>query len=226
MCKKKGRINKRSQPLDRLDLSYLLKSWDVYIKGVMAYCWLSNYTKRKKWVRPHVPLLQRNQSVASSLQPKRIKILCDIHACAVIYSPFNSIPEIWPPNSEVHKVIEKFEILTEEEQTEASVNHEEFLTQTITKDEKVKRLTEDNNDKFMKELMYACLNGNLGDLAMDDSMAGHEILGVYSYPVTNVSLSIPQDRHSARGNLCEFIDDYLKKLYHHRNVTLNNPHAS
>ncbi|KAF3580556.1 hypothetical protein DY000_02029148 [Brassica cretica] len=95
--------------------------------------------------------------------------------------PFNSIPEIWPPNSEVHKVIEKFEILTEEEQTEASVNHEEFLTQTITKDEKVKRLTEDNNDKFMKELMYACLNGNLGDLAMDDSMAGHEILGVYSY---------------------------------------------
>nr|VDD05663.1 unnamed protein product [Brassica oleracea] len=23
-----------------------------------------------------------------------------------------------------------------------------------------------------------------------------------------------------------FIDDYLKKLYHHRNVTLNNPHAS
>ncbi|CDY65115.1 BnaC04g53670D [Brassica napus] len=52
----------------------------------------------------------------------------------------------------------------------------------------------------MKELMYACLNGNLGDLAMDDSMAGHEILG--------------------------FIDDYLKKLYHHRNVTLNNPHAS
>lgn len=110
-----------------------------------------------------------------------IKILCDIDACAVIYSPFNSIPEIWPPNSEVHKVIEKFEILTEEEQTEASVNHEEFLTQTITKDEKVKRLTEDNNDKFMKELMYACLNGNLGDLAMDDSMAGHEILGVYSY---------------------------------------------
>lgn len=80
-----------------------------------------------------------------------IKILCDIDACAVIYSPFNSIPEIWPPNSEVHKVIEKFEILTEEEQTEASVNHEEFLTQTITKDEKVKRLTEDNNDKLIHE---------------------------------------------------------------------------
>ncbi|CAN6824621.1 unnamed protein product [Brassica oleracea var. botrytis] len=46
---------------------------------------------------------------------------------------------------------------------------------------------------------------------MDDSMAGHEIWG---------SIAI------ARGNLCEFIDDYLKKLYHHRNVTLNNPHAS
>lgn len=51
----------------------------------------------------------------------------------------------------MHKVIEKFEILTEEEQTEASVNHEEFLTQTITKDEKVKRLTEDNNDKLIHE---------------------------------------------------------------------------
>ncbi|RID61604.1 hypothetical protein BRARA_E00738 [Brassica rapa] len=156
----------------------------------LAY--ISNDSVRKR------ALMHKKRGLTKKLD--EIKVLCDIDACAVIYSPFNSTPEIWPPNSEVHKVIEKFEILTEEEQTEASVNHEEFLTQTITKDEKkVKRLTEDNIDKFMKEFMYACLNGNLGDLDMDDS---------------------------ARGNLCEFIDEYLKKLYHHRNVTLNNPHAS
>ncbi|WZZ29957.1 hypothetical protein YC2023_013358 [Brassica napus] len=127
-----------------------------------------------------------------------IKTLCDVDACAVIYSPYNPTPEVWPSNSEVQKVMDKFENLPEEKQTKRSFNHEEFLNQTITKvQNQVKKLIEGNNDKLMEELMFSCLNGNMGDLAIDDSN---------------------------RGNLCEFIDGHLKKLYHHKNVFLKNTH--
>lgn len=44
-----------------------------------------------------------------------IKVFCDIDVCVVIYSLFNLILEIWLLNLEVYKVIEKFEILIDEE---------------------------------------------------------------------------------------------------------------
>ncbi|KAF8089650.1 hypothetical protein N665_0500s0016 [Sinapis alba] len=152
----------------------------------VSLTYISNDSVRKR------KLNIRKKGLLKKLE--EIKILCDVDACAVIYTPFNSTPEVWPSNSEVHKVIEKLEMLPEEEQTKRSVNHEEFLTQTITKvKNQVERLTEGNNDKLMKELMFACLNGDMGDLAIDGSN---------------------------RGDLCEFIDGYLKKLYFYRNVTL------
>ncbi|KAL0719884.1 hypothetical protein Bca4012_069208 [Brassica carinata] len=58
---------------------------------------------------------------------EEIKILCDVDACAVIYSPHNSTPEVWPSNSEVLKVIEKFEMVPVEEQTKRSFNHQDFV---------------------------------------------------------------------------------------------------
>ncbi|CDY18830.1 BnaAnng02950D [Brassica napus] len=157
-------------------------------KTNLAY--ISNVSARKR------TLNLRKKGLLKKLD--EIKTLCDVDACAVIYSPYNSTPEVWPSNSEVQKVMEKFENLPEEKQTKKSFNHEEFLNQTITKvQNQVKKLIEGNNDKLMEELMFSCLNGNMGDLAIDDSN---------------------------RGNLCEFIDGHLKKLYHHKNVILKNTH--
>ncbi|KAJ4886110.1 AGAMOUS-like 46 [Raphanus sativus] len=154
----------------------------------LAY--ISNDSVRKR------TLNKRKKGLLKKLD--ELKILCDVDMCAVIYSPYNSTPEVWPSNSEVHKVMEKFEKVPEEERTKRLVNHEEYLIQAITKvKSKIQRLTEDNNDKLMKELMFARLNEDMGDLAIDDSN---------------------------RGILCEFIDGYLRKVYHHRNVALKDLH--
>nr|BAN63742.1 agamous-like MADS-box protein AGL46 [Crucihimalaya wallichii] len=124
-----------------------------------------------------------------------LKILCDVDACAVIYNPFNSIPEVWPSKSGVNKVIEKLSMEIEKKCT--LVNHEEFLNLYISKVKKQKqKLFEDNKKNCLKEVMFKCLGGNMGDFVMNDN---------------------------DRFDLCKFIDQYLKNLYHHKDVTLNNP---
>ncbi|XP_020884865.1 agamous-like MADS-box protein AGL80 isoform X2 [Arabidopsis lyrata subsp. lyrata] len=126
-----------------------------------------------------------------------LKILCDVNACAVIYNPFNSNPEMWPSKSEVDNVIKKLKMLTETQKKLKSVNHEEFLNLYISKVEKQsKKLIVDNKENCLKEVMFKCLSGNMGDFVMTNN---------------------------DRLDLCKFIDQYLRNLYHHKNETLNNP---
>lgn len=124
-----------------------------------------------------------------------LKILCGIDACAVIYNPFNSNPEAWPSQSGVNNVIEK--LLMETNSKCKLVNHEEFLNQHISKVEKqTGKLIGDNKEICLKDVMFKYLNGNMGDFVMNDN---------------------------DRFDLCKYIDQYLKILHHHKNVTLNNP---
>ncbi|CAH2054915.1 unnamed protein product [Thlaspi arvense] len=137
---------------------------------------------------------QRKRGLIKKLD--ELKILCGVDGCAVIYNPLNSNPEVWPSNSEVYNAMQKFEMLPEMDKTYLSVNHEEFLIQNIAKVEKQNQnLTEANKEKLMRELMFDCLHGNMGGLTMNDI---------------------------TRRNLCEFIDQYLKSLQYHKNVTLND----
>ncbi|KAL0744318.1 hypothetical protein Bca4012_085831 [Brassica carinata] len=127
-----------------------------------------------------------------------LSVLCGIQACAVIYSPFSSIPEVWPSNSEVKKVVEKFEESPAIEQEKKMVSHEGFLRQSITKTrEKTIKKMMDNTDRAMKEAMFQFLRGR-GDM----------------FQLT--------DKH--RDDLCRHIDQYLKELYHHRKHNLNQSH--
>jgi len=126
-----------------------------------------------------------------------LKVLCDVNACAVVYNPFNSNPDVWPSKSEVNNIIKKFEMLPETQKKVKSVNHEEFLNLYISKVEKQsKKLIVENKETCLKEVMFKCLGGNMGDFVMNDN---------------------------DRLDLCKFIDHYLRNLYHHKNVTLNNP---
>ncbi|XP_056867233.1 agamous-like MADS-box protein AGL80 isoform X1 [Raphanus sativus] len=121
-----------------------------------------------------------------------LSVLCGIQACAVIYSPFSSTPEVWPSNSEVKKVVEKFEQIPDTEQEKKMVNHEGFLRQSITKTrENITKKIMDNTDMAMNETMFQFLRGR-GDM----------------FQLT--------DKH--RDDLCRHIDQYLKELYHHRKI--------
>ncbi|KAJ0234225.1 MADS-box transcription factor family protein [Hirschfeldia incana] len=127
-----------------------------------------------------------------------LSVLCGIQACAVIYSPFSSIPEVWPSNSEVKKVVEKFEEIPEVKQEKKMVNHEGYLRQSITKTrENITKKMMDNTDKAMDETMFQFLRGR-GDM----------------FQLT--------DKH--RDDLCRHIDQSLKELYHHRKQILNQSH--
>ncbi|KAJ4870987.1 AGAMOUS-like 46 [Raphanus sativus] len=126
-----------------------------------------------------------------------LHVLCDVDTCAFIYNQSNPIPEVWPSHSEVKSILEKFEKFSEKKKTCRSVNHEEFLHQMIEKARtKRQKQNAQNKEKYMRELMFAFLSGNMKDLSL---------------------------KNDDRSELCSFIDKYLKELVHHKNQTLNNP---
>ncbi|KAI4378090.1 hypothetical protein MLD38_015624 [Melastoma candidum] len=102
-----------------------------------------------------------------------LSTLCGINACALIYSPYDPQPEIWPPShGAVRRVLTKFREMPAMERSKKMLNHEGFLTQRIAKaNEQLRKLRKDNREKEMIHVMYQCLtakdlllNLNLVDL--------------------------------------------------------------
>ncbi|WCJ27901.1 Agamous-like MADS-box protein AGL80 [Euphorbia peplus] len=77
-----------------------------------------------------------------------LSTLCGIQACAIIYSPYHSQPEVWPPSpGQVHQVLAQFKRMPEMEQSKKMLNHEGFLRQRINKaNDQLKKLTKDNRE--------------------------------------------------------------------------------
>lgn len=89
-----------------------------------------------------------------------LSTLCGIEACAVIYSPYDSSPEVWPSQAGVQKVLTKFKTMPEMEQSKKMVNQDSFLKQRILKaNEQLKKLRRDNREKEMTQVMFQCLVG-------------------------------------------------------------------
>ncbi|CAA7015906.1 unnamed protein product [Microthlaspi erraticum] len=92
-----------------------------------------------------------------------LSTLCGITACAIIYSPYDSNPEVWPSNAGVQRVISEFRTLPEMDQHKKMVDQETFLRQRIAKaSEHLKRQRKDNRELEMTEVMFQCLVGNMG----------------------------------------------------------------
>ncbi|KAF3539463.1 hypothetical protein F2Q69_00021843 [Brassica cretica] len=51
-----------------------------------------------------------------------LSTLCGINACAIIYSPYDSNPEVWPSNSGVQRIISEFRTLPEMDQNKKMTN--------------------------------------------------------------------------------------------------------
>ncbi|TYH80361.1 hypothetical protein ES332_D03G126800v1 [Gossypium tomentosum] len=105
----------------------------------------ANYKKRKKG-------LMRKMSELSTL--------CGIGACAIMYSPYESQPEVWPSRIGFQQVLSKFKMIPEMEERKNLVNQESFLSQRIVK--VVEQLRKDYKDKQEKEMTEVMFNNIYG----------------------------------------------------------------
>ncbi|KAK7859523.1 agamous-like mads-box protein agl80 [Quercus suber] len=81
-----------------------------------------------------------------------LSTLCDIKTCAIIYSPYDTQPEVWPSPMEVQNIIAKFKMMPEMDQSKKMVNQESFLRQRIAKsEEQLKKQQRDNREKEMTQ---------------------------------------------------------------------------
>ncbi|XVF31533.1 hypothetical protein REPUB_Repub16aG0153900 [Reevesia pubescens] len=115
----------------------------------------ATYKKRKKGLMKKV---------------SELSTLCGIEACAIIYSPYESQPEVWPSPVGVQRVLSEFKKLPEMEQSKKMVNQESFLRQRIAKaNEQLKKQCKDNREKEMTQVMFQNLYGKgLHNLNMMD----------------------------------------------------------
>ena len=89
-----------------------------------------------------------------------LSTLCGIEACAIICSPYDTHPEVWPSPMGVQRVLSQFQKLPEMEQCKKMVNQESFLRQRITKaNEHLKKQRKDNREKEVTHAMFQCLTG-------------------------------------------------------------------
>ncbi|KAL6514789.1 hypothetical protein OROGR_020368 [Orobanche gracilis] len=89
-----------------------------------------------------------------------LSTLCGIEACAIVYSPYESQPDVWPDGRGAQRVLAQFKRMPEMEQGKKMVNQESFIRNRIMKAaDQLKKLHKDNREKEMTHLMYQCLTG-------------------------------------------------------------------
>ncbi|PSS26424.1 Agamous-like MADS-box protein [Actinidia chinensis var. chinensis] len=89
-----------------------------------------------------------------------LSTLCDVDACAIIFSPSENDPEVWPSPLGAQEVIMKFRTLPVVEQTQKMVNLHSFCRKSLTKSESQHRKQQrENHHKELINFMYGCLVG-------------------------------------------------------------------
>ena len=58
-----------------------------------------------------------------------LSTLCGIDGCAIICSPYESQPEVWPNNLRVQRVLAQFKRMPDMEQSKKMMTQESFIRQ-------------------------------------------------------------------------------------------------
>ncbi|KAL8549301.1 hypothetical protein ACS0TY_008235 [Phlomoides rotata] len=94
-----------------------------------------------------------------------LSTLCGVDACAIIYSQFDPVPEVWPSVQGAQAVLARFRRMSAMDQTRKMVNQESFTRQRIKKaEDQLRRLRKENKRKEMERFMFM----NLYDMASLD----------------------------------------------------------
>ncbi|XP_019418617.1 PREDICTED: agamous-like MADS-box protein AGL80 [Lupinus angustifolius] len=90
----------------------------------------------------------------------QITTLCGIEACAIIYSPNELQPQVWPPHLGVQRVLNKIKRVPETDHGMKMLIQESLiLNQSIMKaQEQLKSLKNESRKKKTTLLMYQCLS--------------------------------------------------------------------
>ncbi|KAF8401209.1 hypothetical protein HHK36_012138 [Tetracentron sinense] len=102
---------------------------------------------------------------------RELSTLCGVSACAILYSPYDSQPVVWPPTQEeTQRVLTRFKSMPVMEQSKKMMNHEEFRKHTISKvKDQLKKQRKENREMEIEDLMYQILGGKgLHEVSIQD----------------------------------------------------------
>ncbi|XP_061999056.1 agamous-like MADS-box protein AGL80 [Rosa rugosa] len=131
----------------------------------MAY--ITNNSARKTTFK------KRKNSMMKKL--RELSTLCGIEACAIVYSPFDFEPEVWPSSYAVENALSKLKDMPAIEKSRKMLNQESYLKGMISKAyAKLKRVRRENHEKELRVVMFQSLTKgipqfqNLNLMDMDD----------------------------------------------------------
>ncbi|XP_010474100.1 PREDICTED: MADS-box transcription factor PHERES 2-like [Camelina sativa] len=152
---------------------------------------IENATARRK------TFLKRKEGLLKKVN--ELVTLCDVKACAVIYSPYQSTPEVWPSREGVEEVMSKFMECSVGERTKNMVDQEGFVCQSIAQEnEQLNKLHEENRNSQIQDFMFGCLEGKMDVRHLD----GRD-----------------------KGDLRSFIEKYLNVVTHKIEIITKNAAA-
>ncbi|KAI4370864.1 hypothetical protein MLD38_019165 [Melastoma candidum] len=90
-----------------------------------------------------------------------LSTLCGIESCAIVYSPYEPEPEVWPSALGVRRTIAQFRNMSEMDQSKRMMNQVGFIKQRISKahDQLMKQLRE-NRELEVTGIMHRALLGH------------------------------------------------------------------
>ncbi|XP_028800541.1 agamous-like MADS-box protein AGL80 [Neltuma alba] len=97
--------------------------------------------------------------------------LCGVEACMIIYSPYDTEPEVWPSSMGVQSTLVRFRQMPEMEQCKKMMNQMSFTRERIQKiSEQVKKMRRNNREKELAQIMYHYLSSGifLQNMTMND----------------------------------------------------------
>ncbi|KAI0529466.1 hypothetical protein KFK09_002016 [Dendrobium nobile] len=89
-----------------------------------------------------------------------LSVLCNVPACAIIYSPQETEPEVWPSTGEAAELLNRFNATEGLGKENNMMNQEKFLLKQIEKLKgKVSRIMADNDNLAGEILLLQCMVG-------------------------------------------------------------------
>ncbi|KAI5659270.1 hypothetical protein M9H77_28063 [Catharanthus roseus] len=119
-------------------------------KGKLKLLFIENDAKRRAAYK------KRKKGLLNKVS--ELTTLCGINACTIIYSKFDSEPDVWPSTLAAQQVISQFKHLPEMMKERKMLNQEAYLRERITKlKEQLNKQLSENHEKDLVELMFKCL---------------------------------------------------------------------